>query len=114
MPRMLERAIRDAGLEDVMARLLRGELLFSADRAALEAADVLVVAGLADRVRRHFLGDEVQLFEGDPGRYGVAVVDATLDLSVPGAPTGQEALKAIACAGINWASSWRRPRWCSA
>jgi hypothetical protein len=59
MGRVLSRAIEAAGLAECRARVLSGAALGKDELAQLRAADLLLVAGLADEKRQHFHGDEV-------------------------------------------------------
>lgn len=65
MGRVFSRALAAAGLSDLQARVLSGQPLSHADFARLESADLLLVAGLADALRAHAHGDEVQVLRGN-------------------------------------------------
>jgi hypothetical protein len=94
MGRVLMRVLGEAGLLDVTERALSGLGVSDADLSRLRAADMLLVAGLADLVRAKFHGDEVRVFTSvtlrDPS---VAVVTRA---QLGDAKTGGEALHELA------------------
>jgi hypothetical protein len=61
MGRILDRALEQAGISDLAERVLQGRGLADADLIRLRAADVLVLAGLADAVRERFHGEDVRV-----------------------------------------------------
>lgn len=68
MGAMLTRAIDEAGFAQTRERLLAGQALTTDELERLRGADLLVVAGLADLVRRKFRGDEVRVISGSAPR----------------------------------------------
>jgi 2-iminoacetate synthase ThiH len=100
MGRLLDAAIDRAGLADIAARALSGETLTEADLARLRAADVLVVAGLADAVRARHRGGDVRLFGSDSVRRASDVLRVELVTSGAEGPTGQELLLKVAMARL--------------
>jgi 2-iminoacetate synthase ThiH len=60
---MFSRALEQAGLSDLQARVLSGDALNQAELARLASADLLLVAGLADSMREHFRGDDVRVIK---------------------------------------------------
>lgn len=65
MGRVFSRVLAAAGLSDLQTRVLSGQPLEAAELQALDAADLLLVAGLADAMRAHFHGDDVQVLRGN-------------------------------------------------
>ena len=63
MGRVLSRALEAAGLADLQTRVLSGTPLDARELARLQDADLLLVAGLADRMRAYFRGDEVRVLK---------------------------------------------------
>jgi 2-iminoacetate synthase ThiH len=61
MASIVNRALEQAGLGDVLERVLGGEAADETQLARLRSADVLLVAALADAVRAAFHGDEVRV-----------------------------------------------------
>jgi 2-iminoacetate synthase ThiH len=100
MGRLLDAAIAGAGISDIAERALRGETLLEADLVRLRAADVLVLAGLADAVRARHRGDDVRMFGTEAVRRADDVV--RVELAVGGAEgvTGQELLVQVALARL--------------
>jgi 2-iminoacetate synthase ThiH len=100
MGRLLTRAVAQAGLSEIAARALEGRGLDAADIERLRAADVLVVAGLADAVRKKHRGDEVRVLSVEAARREPEL--CRLDLPAGGAegPTGQELLVQVALARL--------------
>src|SRR5205814_1365550 len=74
--------------------------LSEADLARLRAADVLVVAGLADLVRAKHRGDEVRLLGGEAARRANDLTRLDLDAGGAAGATGQELLLRIALARL--------------
>lgn len=68
MGKVFSRALEEAGLSDLHSRALSGESLDQAELLRLEAADLLLVAGLADAMRAHFHGDEVRFVRASAAR----------------------------------------------
>jgi hypothetical protein len=100
MGRLLEQAIEQAGLAELARRALSGCGLGPRDIDALRAADVLLVAGLADAVRARHRGDDVRLMSDDDARRAPDVQRLSL---VPGGAdgaTGQELLLEVALARL--------------
>lgn len=97
MGSMLTRAIEEAGFSEARDRVLAGETLSSTELERLRSADLLVVAGLADLVRKQFRGDEVRLIAnsnvGDPS---LCVYEAAADSGESTGTTGAELLRDIA------------------
>lgn len=76
MGRILSRALEAAGLADFQTRVLSGSPLQEDELARLRAADLLLVAGLADNMRAYFRGDEVRvLAERSARELGLIVFD---------------------------------------
>jgi hypothetical protein len=94
MSQLIEHAIRDAHLDDILPARRRGEV--TAEQVErLRAADLLAVGALADRIRAEEAGDEVRIFTRDPGDAGADVVV----LPQPDAEqTGLDLLRAVALA----------------
>jgi hypothetical protein len=95
MGRVFSRALAAAGLSDLQASLLSGQPLSQAELARLESADLLLVAGLADAMRAHSHGDDVQvlranalrerdvcLFEGAISEHGATGAELLRDLAL--------------------------------
>ena len=94
MGRVLSKAIEAAGLSEYLARALAGTALSQSDTDRLRAADLLLVAGLADEVRAHFRGDDVRIVPKSRVREPKLVV---FDVAPEAAgPTGAEVLREIA------------------
>jgi len=68
MGKVFSRALERAGLTDLHSRALSGESLTRAELLRLEAADLLLVAGLADAMRARFRGDEVRFVRASSAR----------------------------------------------
>jgi hypothetical protein len=100
MGRLLSHAIEQAGLGDVAERALAGHGLGEGDLARLRAADVLLVAGLADMVRERHRGDEVRLLGNEAARRATDLVRVDLQAGGAEGPTGQELLARIALARL--------------
>jgi len=100
MGSMLQRAIDEAGFSTIRERVLAGESLGSDELERLRGADLLVVAGLADLMRRRFRGDEVRVVgSADLRDPGLAVFEPGTQGDTPGA-TGGELLREIALARL--------------
>ncbi len=97
---MLERALERAGLSDIAGRALQGEGLSDADLATMARADVLLVAGLADALRRKERGDDVRLMSTATAGRAPDLVRVNLDAGRPDGPTGEEMLREIALARL--------------
>jgi 2-iminoacetate synthase ThiH len=93
MGRLFSRAIETAGLADCQARVRSGAGLPEAEIARLRAADLLLVAGLADEARAQFRGDDVRIVSRAHDRDKLALFDVTTD---PHGPTGADVLREIA------------------
>ena len=98
--RMLERALAQAGLSELAARALQGEGLPDADLATLVRADVLLVAGLADALRRKERGDDVRLMSTATAARSHDFVQLNLDAGRSDGPTGEELLREVALARL--------------
>lgn len=96
MQAMIEKAMAEAGLDEVAQRVRRAEPLDEATLQQLARADVLLVSRLADAVRAQHHGDEVLLVDGDPAALGLDVVTVEPPLGGEEGATGQEALHRIA------------------
>ena len=97
MGSMLTRAIDEAGFSDAKRRVLAGEALSPAELERLRGADLLVVAGLADLVRKQFRGDEVRLIAScRPCEPAVCVFAAEADPGEGVGTTGADVLRSIA------------------
>lgn len=94
MAGILNRALQQAGLSAIAARVLRGDGLADADLQAVHAADVLLLAGLADAVRVQFHGDEVRVLPRQVALREPELV--RLGCDVAGELTGQELLQRVA------------------
>lgn len=92
MGAMLTRAIDEAGFARTREHLLAGESLAADELERLRRADLLVVAGLADLVRRKFRGDEVRVISGSVPREPELHVFASPKAAV----TGAEVLRELA------------------
>jgi 2-iminoacetate synthase ThiH len=98
MGRVFSRALAAAGLSDLQARVLSGQPLSQAELARLEAADLLLVAGLADAMRAQVHGDEVQVLRGNQANQASRERDVCVfegAISEHGA-TGAELLRELA------------------
>ena len=94
MGRVLSNAIARAGLSELKARVLSGAVLTAEDVERLRAADLLLVAGLADLMRAQFRGDDVRIVPKSRVRdAGVVLFDGTVD---DAGLTGAELLREIA------------------
>ena len=92
MGRVFSRVLAEAGLSDLQARVLSGQPLEPAELQQLAAADLLLVAGLADAMRAHFHGDDVQvlrgsardvrLFEGTTSEHGATGAELLRELAL--------------------------------
>ena len=98
--RQLQKALQGAGLSELAARALRGEGLGSDDVAALSRADLLIVAALADAVRRAHRGDEVRLLGNTAARREPALLRLQLEAGRADGPTGAELLRDVALARL--------------
>jgi len=86
MGSMLTRAIDEAGFSETGRRLLAGERLAPEEFERLRAADLLVVAGLADLKRKHFRGDKVRLIASErPDDPALEVFDMAAQTTATGA-----------------------------
>jgi hypothetical protein len=99
--RMLRNALQHAGLLELGERALRGEGLDLPGIATLERADLLLVAGLADAVRRQHRGDEVRLLSGVAAKREPDLLRLNLDAGRSDGPTGEELLRQIALARLS-------------
>lgn len=102
MAGILNRALSQAGLGELLQRLLRGEAADPAQVDRLRSADVLLLAGLADAVRTHFHGDEVRVCSAQAAARELELVRVGA-ASAGGAAedrTGQELLVEVALARI--------------
>jgi 2-iminoacetate synthase ThiH len=68
MGKVFSRALEQAGLTDLHSRVLSGEPLSQTELLRLAAADLLLVAGLADAMRARFRGDEVRFVRASAAR----------------------------------------------
>jgi 2-iminoacetate synthase ThiH len=93
---MLERGLAQAGLSELAARVLRGQGLAPADMAQLEHADLLLISGLADSVRKAHRGDEVRLLGSSAAARATDLVRLNLDAGRSDGPTGEELLRRVA------------------
>jgi 2-iminoacetate synthase ThiH len=95
MGRVFSRALAQAGLSDLQERVLSGEPLTHSDLQRLQAADLLLVAGLADLMRARFRGDDVSflrsnavrepelhLFKGVASEHGATGADVLRELAL--------------------------------
>jgi hypothetical protein len=98
--RLLSNALTQAGLRELAERALRGDGLALADVARLERADLLLVAGLADAVRRLHRGDEVRMLGSAAARREAELLRLQLDASRADGPTGEELLREVAVARL--------------
>lgn len=102
MGTLVTRAIEAAGFADVCARALQGQLTEN-DLERLRTADTLVLSSIADQVREKFHGDEVALVATRstlPADVDALIVSASRRVDDQ-APTGEEALRAIALARLS-------------
>jgi hypothetical protein len=94
MGRVFSRVLAAAGLSDLQARVLSGQLLGQTELQRLASADLLLVAGLADAMRACFHGDDVQVLRKNALRQrDVLVFEGAI--SEHGA-TGAELLRELA------------------
>jgi hypothetical protein len=94
---MLTRAIDEAGFSEASSRVLAGETLSTTELERLRGADLLVVAGLADLVRKQFRGDEVRLIaSSSPRDPALCVFEAAADSGEGTGTTGADVLRSIA------------------
>ncbi|HKP59629.1 MAG TPA: hypothetical protein VJV78_23055 [Polyangiales bacterium] len=94
MGSMLTRAIDEAGFSETQRRVLAGERLAPEEFERLRAADLLVVAGLADLKRKQFRGDQVRLIGSErPEDPTLQVFDPSVQQK---AATGADLLREIA------------------
>lgn len=78
MGRVLSRALEAAGLADYQTRVLSGSALEEPELTRLQSADLLLLAGLADKMRAYFRGDEVRvLSERNARELGIVVFSET-------------------------------------
>jgi hypothetical protein len=98
--RMLRNALREAGLLELGERALRGAGLGPSEIAVLERADLLLVAGLADAVRKQHRGDEVRLLGSSAAKRDPDLLRLQLDAGRSDGPTGEELLRQIALARL--------------
>lgn len=95
MGKVFSRALEQAGLSDLHSRALSGEPLSRPELSRLRAADLLLVAGLADAMRARFRGDEVRfvrasaareqdliVFEGVPSEHGATGAELLRELAL--------------------------------
>ncbi len=102
MGTLVTRAIEEAGFKDVCERALNGRLTAD-DLKRLAVADTLVLSAIADQVRAKFHGDEVTLVATRttlPADVDATVVSVSSRVDAT-APTGEEALRAIAIARLS-------------
>lgn len=99
--RQLQKALERAGLQELAARALRGQGLGQDDVATLERADLLIVAALADAVRRLHRGDEVRLLGDAAARRADDLVRLSVDAGRADGPTGEELLRRVAIARLS-------------
>jgi hypothetical protein len=99
--RLLQNALKEAGLLELGERALRGEGLELPEIAALERADLLLVAGLADALRARYRGDEVRLFASTTAKREADLLRVQLDAGRTDGPTGAELLRQIALARLS-------------
>jgi hypothetical protein len=100
MGRLLTRARAQAGLTELAARAGEGRGLAPDDIARLRSSDVLLVAGLADAVRKQVRGDEVRVLGQDAARREPALMRLELALGGAEGATGQELLLEVALARL--------------
>ncbi len=100
MGAMLVHAWNEAGLGDLAERALSGQSLLCADQEGLKAADILLVASLADAVREKFHGEDVRIYDNARAlcEAGARIVELTLD---PEGTTGVELLASISLARLS-------------
>jgi hypothetical protein len=95
MGSMLLRAIDEAGFSAIRERALAGETLGADELERLRGADLLVVAGLADLVRKRFRGDEVRVVGSADLRAAGLAVFAGAELLSPGGAAAQGGTPAL-------------------
>jgi 2-iminoacetate synthase ThiH len=96
MGTMLTRAIDEAGFAGVRDRVLAGEALSPSELERLRDADLLVVAGLADLVRKQFRGDDVRLIANAATPRDPALCVFAAATESAGDVTGADLLRKIA------------------
>lgn len=93
MSTLVDLALRDAGLMEVLA-LRRAGRIGDIDGSRVRAADLLVLGSLADRIRRDEVGDEVRIYAPSPD-------DGIVFFPRPGEKlTGLELLREVAVARV--------------
>ncbi len=99
---LVDRAIRDAHLDDVLPARRAGAL--NADHIErLEQSDLLVLGALADRVRAEEVGEVVMLYIGEvpsPGPSDAPLLTLPPPSSAAGEVTGLALLRAVAMARL--------------
>jgi 2-iminoacetate synthase ThiH len=100
MGRLLTRAVAQAGLSELAARALEGRGLNAEDIERLREANVLLVAGLADAVRKKHRGDEVRVLSIEAARREPDLYRLDLPAGAADGPTGQELLLLVALARL--------------
>ena len=92
---MLRAAIREAGLSEVAELVLAGQALAGSRLEPLRHADVMLVAAMADHVRKRVAGAQVSLVDGSFALHGldVRVVPPLCDAD---GLTGEAALREVA------------------
>ena len=103
MGRVLSRALEAAGLADLQTRVLSGAPLDARELARLRDADLLLLAGLADRMRAYFRGDEVRVLKKSQAREA-GLVEFTQAPS-PDGETGADVLRELCLLRLSTAPS---------
>ena len=95
MGRLLSRALEQAGLTRVARVAMEGAGLSGDDLARMRSADTLLLAGLADQVRKAHRGERVRVFE-TASSVGDSTVRLDLEPNRVDGPTGEEILREVA------------------
>jgi 2-iminoacetate synthase ThiH len=99
--RLLRKALEQAGVLELGERALSGQGLELRDMAVLEQTDLLLVAGLADAVRRRHRGDEVRVLANASARRDADLLRLHLPGGGADGPTGEELLRQVALARLS-------------
>jgi hypothetical protein len=107
MGRVFSRALAAAGLSDLLACVLSGQPLGQAELLRLAAADLLLVAGLADVMRAHYHGDDVPVLRASTLREPAQRVCVFAGAISEHGATGAELLRELALLRLRTPASTR-------